>query len=170
MSPRQLFKILCALAGLFTVNCLLLYVSDSAFMAVFLTILGAFPYIVAALCAVSLPLFTYADNVSKEITEVRNEVNRVAYEQTLDALSNLKKEILHNCGLVIALLLFEYAVNGVSNYWLPRFPADQSSVFSIVTVALRFSIFLIAVLVVVIQLKGGITAVELRDIFAKNRK
>lgn len=170
MSAKQLFKLLLLLGGAFAVCYGLLLISSGTAATVFEELLTAFLVIATLLSAMSVAMFTYLDNISKELTELRNEVQKPAYMVAHQSLSELKKEVLYNGGLIVIMLLLERGIKGVSMYLLAHLPPDLAPDVTYISTSLRVALFVVSVWAATIQLKGFLVAVELRDIIARNRK
>ena len=74
MSASQLIKLLLILCFAFAICYGLLFISCGTAATVFDEILTAFLVIATLLAAMSAAMFSYLDNISKELTELRNEV------------------------------------------------------------------------------------------------
>lgn len=170
MSAKQFLKLLLILGLAFAIGYGLLLISGGTASTVFDEMLTAFLVIAMLLSAMSVALFTYLDNISKELTELRNEVKRPAYVVAQQKLSALKKEVLYNGGLIVGLFLLERSIKGVSIYLMANLSPDQASFANYMFISLRFALFSVSVWAATTQLKGFLVAVELRDIIANNRK
>jgi hypothetical protein len=170
MSARQLIKLLLILSFTFLICYGLLLISDGTATTVFDEILTAFLVIAMLLSAMSVAMFTYLDNISKELTELRNEVKKPAYAIAHQKLSNLKKEVLHNGGLIVGLFLLERSIKGVSIYLLGHLSTDQAAQITYISTSLRVALFATSIWAATVQLKGFLVAVELQDVIANSRK
>jgi hypothetical protein len=170
VTAKQLLKLIAILVSVFGVCYGLLSISGGSAIVVFDEMLTAFLVIATLLAAMSVAMFTYLDNISKEFTELRNEVNKSAYVFAVQKLSDLKKEVLYNGGLIVFLFLLERSIKGVSIYLIARLPVEQVSQATYISISLRVALFAISIWAATTQLKGFLVAVELRDTIAKNRK
>lgn len=170
MSGRQFIKLLLILGLAFTVCYGLLSISDGAVATVFDEMLTAFLPVAMLIAAMSAAMFTYLDNIAKEVTELRNEVRKPAYIVAQQKLSDLKKEVLYNGGFIVCLFLFERSIKGISVYLLAHLPAEQASLITYISTSIRVALFAASVWAATVQLKGFLVAVELRDVIAGNRK
>jgi hypothetical protein len=170
VSAKQLLKLLLILGIAFAICYGLLAISNGVAATVFDEILTAFLVIAMLLSAMSIAMFTYLDNISKELTELRNEVTKPAYLVAHQRLSDLKKEVLYNGGLIVGLLLLERSIKGVSMYLMFHLSADQATHVAYISMSLRVALFAISVWAATTQLKGFLVAVEFREIIANNRK
>ena len=148
----------------------MLKLSNGSAVVVFEEILTAFLVIAMLLSAMSVALFTYLDNISKDLTEVRNEVERPQYIIVHENLSALKREVLHNGALIVFLFLLERSTKGVSSYLVSQLPKPDTALIVNISVSLRIALFVASVWAASIQLRGFLVAIEFRDIIAKNRK
>lgn len=73
----------------------------------------------------SFGMFTYIDNMAKELTDLRNEVNREKYLLAQEGIAALKKEVLLNAGMVIGLCFIERSVKSFSGYFFALALANQ---------------------------------------------
>ncbi|TVT69164.1 MAG: hypothetical protein FHP92_19505 [Denitromonas halophila] len=127
MNSRQFFRLLLILGFAFVVCYGLLSISGGAAATVFDEMLTAFLPVAMLIAAMSAAMFTYLDNIAKEVTELRNEVCKPAYLVAQQKLSDLKKEVLYNGGFIVCLFLFERIIKGISIYLLAHLPAEQST-------------------------------------------
>ncbi len=121
------------------------------------------------LSAMSVAMFTYLDNIAKDLTELRNEVNRSNYTVAHEKLTDLKREVLYNGALIVFLLILERSTKGVAGFLTTQLPQNASLIVEI-TVPLRVALFVTSVWAASVQLKGFLVAAEFRDVIAKNRK
>jgi len=170
VTGRQSIKLLLIIGLAFTVGYGLLSISDGAVATVFEEMLTAFLPVAMLIAAMSAAMFTYLDNIAKEVTELRKEVRKPAYIVAQQKLSDLKKEVLYNGGFIVCLFLFERSIKGVSIYLLAHLPAEQSTHIAYITTSIRVALFVVSVWAATVQLKGFLVAVELRDVIANNRK
>ena len=170
MSGRQFFKFLLILGLAFSGCFGLLSISGGAAATVFDEILTAFLPVAMLIAAMSAAMFTYLDNIAKEVTELRNEVRKTAYLVAQQKLSDLKKEVLYNGGFIVCLFLFERSIKGISIYLLAHLPAEQATLITYTSTSFRVAFFTASVWAAAVQLKGFLVAVELRDVIANNRK
>lgn len=170
MSRRQFIKLLLILGFAFAVCYGLLSISSGAAATVFDEMLTAFLPVAMLIAAMSAAMFTYLDNIAKEVTELRNEVRKPAYIVAQQKLSDLKKEVLYNGGFIVCLFLFERSIKGISIYLLAHLPAEQATSITYISTSIRVALFAASVWAATVQLKGFLVAVELRDVIANNRK
>lgn len=170
MNGRQFIKLLLIFGFAFAVCYGLLSISGGAAATVFDEILTAFLTVTMLIAAMSVAMFTYLDNIAKEVTELRNEVPKPAYLVAQQKLSELKKEVLYNGGFIVFLFIFERSIKGIAIYLLAHFPAEQAIPITYISTSIRVALFVASVWAATVQLKGFLIAVELRDVIARNRK
>ena len=170
MSARQLAKLIALVTVTFSICISLLWISDGSASPIFEEILSTFNVIATLLATLSVVMFNYIENISKDLGEIRKDVKRTEFCVVIDALSSLKREILLNGGLIVTLLILEKTIKGLSLYLFSYIPEGKLALFLYFILSLRFSFFCVSVFAASIQLKGFITAIEYRDIFLKNRK
>lgn len=170
MNAKQLLKFLLILSLGFAICYGLLSISSGTAITVFDEMLTAFLMIAMLLSAMSVAMFTYLDNIAKELTELRNEVKKPAYDIAHQSLSELKREVLYNGGLIVCLFLFERSIKGVAVYLVAQLPHDQALHITYISTSLRVALFFTSVWAATVQLKGFLIAVRLRDIIAVSRK
>ncbi len=169
MNARQLVKLL-LLLGLSSAACYgVLKLTNGSAAPVFEEILTAFLVVAMLLSAMSVAMFTYLDNIAKDLTELRNEVNRSNYTVAHEKLTDLKREVLYNGALIVFLLILERSTKGVAGFLTTQLPQNASLIVEI-TVPLRVALFVTSVWAASVQLKGFLVAAEFRDVIAKNRK
>lgn len=117
----------------------------------------------------SFAMFTYLDNIAKDLTELRNEVDRSNYSIAHEKLTALKREVLHNGALILSLFVLELSVKGVAAHLATQLPHNVSLIVEI-SVTLRFAFFVTSLWAAGAQLKGFLIAAEFRDVIARNRK
>lgn len=170
MSLKQFLKFSLCFAVSFLTCYALLRLSDGSVLSFLEKIITVFPFMVTGLMGLTFLLFTYVDNISKEVTELRNEVDRKSFNLVIDKLSTLKKEVLYNAGLMLFLLILEVVVKGGADYLSTRLPFEDQIDISIISISCRAAFFVISLWAAMIQFQGFLISVELRDVIAKNRK
>jgi hypothetical protein len=130
--------------------------------------LSAFLVLATLLVASSVPLFNYVEAISKELIDLRDSVDRKAYEKAIEKLSLLKKEVLSNGILVVALYISERALKGLSLHLASSM--DLGAEAGLAFLSSRFGIFVVALVAAWIQVNGFLTAIEFRDVIARGRK
>lgn len=170
MNARQLFKLLCLLCVSSAACYGVLKLSRGSASPVFEEILTAFLVLAMLLSAMSVAMFTYLDNIAKDLTELRNEVNRPNYSNAQEKLTLLKREVLYNGALIVCLLILERSIKGVAAYLTAQLPPENAALILEVSVPLRVALFVVSLWAATTQLKGLLVAAEFRDVIAKNRK
>lgn len=133
-----------------------LYATDGGAEVIFSEILSAF----SALAIFATALFNYVDNISKDVSSIQGDGDKIS--KALGGLSALKKEVIVNAGLILALLIMELALKGISKSISPDKIPFQS--FYWVVFSLRFSFFTLAILAVSEQIRGFLVAIDYRDV------
>lgn len=128
------------------------------------------PYIIAAICALSFVMFTYVDNNAKDLTDLRNEVDRQKYILVHARLSDLKREVLANVGAILLFFILERIVKAALDYIVSEQIVSNLWLASVVGTSMRFSCFAVIIVASGCQLLGFIIAVEFRELIASNRK
>jgi hypothetical protein len=169
VTAKQLAKLLAIMVVAFGICFGLLFLTDGYAALVFDKILTSFLIVITLLVTISILLYAQVDNISKELVDIRNEVNRELLNILIVKLSSLKREILYNIGLAIALLVLELSTSGVSVYLNIYYKDEIQVLINNTSLSLQFSLFCVLLLVVIIQLKGFIITTEYRDIITKNR-
>lgn len=170
MNAKQLFKLLLLLISSSAVCYGAFKLSNGSAAAVFEEILTAFLVVAMLLSAMSVAMFTYLDNIAKDLTELRNEVSRPDYSIAQEKLTHLKREVLYNGALIVFLLILERSIKGIAAYLMMHFPPHCASLISEISIPFRFSLFVTSVWAATAQLNGFLIAAEFRDVIAKNRK
>lgn len=170
MNARQLVKLLLVLSLPGAVCFGILKLTDRSAAPVFEEILTAFLVVAMLLSAMSVAMFTYLDNIAKDLTELRNEVSRPDYGIAQEKLTLLKREVLYNGALIVCLLIFERSVKGVAAYLVSQLQSPHSELILDIALPLRIALFFASLWAATTQLKGFLVAAEFRDLIAKNRK
>ncbi|WP_156302359.1 hypothetical protein [Methylogaea oryzae] len=170
MNAKQLAKLIALVAITFGICFGLLVLSDGASTQVFEEMLSAFLVVATFLVTLSVAMFTYVDNISKDLVELRNEVPRDKLNNVIDQLSSLKREVVSNGGLIVALVILERTTKGIAVYQLAYYQDEMQAMISYIALSLRFSFFCVSIFAASMQLNGFIIASQYRDIIAKNRK
>lgn len=170
MNAKQFFKLLLLLVASFGICYGVLTVTKGSATPVFEEILTAFLVVATLLSAMSVAMYTYIDNIAKDLTELRNEVNRLNYSETQEKLTCLKREVLSNGALIFCLLLSERIIKGLAIYLVAQLPTQYGDFISEIQVPLRISLFTVSIWAAGTQLRGFLVAAEFRDVIAKNRK
>jgi hypothetical protein len=147
-----------------------LYVLNGPIAAIIEDMLTVSLILIPLVSAMSFGMFTYVDNMAKELTDLRNEVNREKYLFAQEGIAALKKEVLLNAGLVIALCFMERAAKSIAGYFLASALTKQDWLLTTIFISLRFAFFAAAMWATISQLKGFVTAVEYRTLISSNRK
>jgi hypothetical protein len=137
-----------------------LHATNGMAEAIFSEILSAFSALAIFATALSVALFNYADNISKDLSSVEGDADKIS--TALIGLSALKKEVIVNAGLILSLLIMALALKGISKSTSPDNTPFQS--FYWVVLSLRFSFFTLALLAVSEQIRGLLVAIDYRNV------
>jgi hypothetical protein len=137
-----------------------LHLSDGSSEIIFAELLGSFSVLVIFGTTLSVALFNYIDNISKDISIVDAESTKI--ENALESLSVLKKEVIVNAGLILALLFIELAAKGLVKSIPPENIPFES--FNWVVISVRFSFFVLAIMAASEQIRGLLVAIEYRGV------
>jgi len=133
-------------------------------------LLSVFLILVPAVAAMSWGMFTYVDNMAKELTDLRNEVNRQKYLVAQSSLEKLKKEVLINVGFVVVFFIFERTCNALVAQLILAAGLNHLWLLQTISMSLRFTFFFASIWASMTQLAGFLTAAEFRTLIATNRK
>lgn len=137
-----------------------LHATDGVVEAIFTEMLSAFSALTVFATALSVALFNYVDNISKDLFAVEGDADKIS--TALTRLSELKKEVIVNAGLILALLVTELTLKGISESISPDKIPFQS--FYWAALSLRFSFFTLALLAVSEQIRGLLVAIDYRNV------
>lgn len=170
MNRAGFWKLLLVFFVVYSSSHAAVYFSADRINAAFEGVFIAFNFLMPTVLAASWGIFTYVDNMSKELTDLRNDVDRPKYVIAQEALAALKSEVILNAMLVFILFIVDKAVasaiaapeilQALPNPWL----------VGTITLSTRLSFLVIAVVATLIQMRGFVTAVEYRTVIAVNRK
>lgn len=170
MTVKQLAKLFGLLVVSFGICYGLLWLSNGAAVQVFDEVLGAFLVVATLLVTASAAMFNYVENISKELSELRKDYPKDAINAVIEKLSALKREVIHNCGMIALLFILERAAKGISAYLQTYYQAESAQQIVFASVSLRFAFFMVSAFAAMNLLQGFITATEYRDHLAKLRK
>lgn len=145
-----------------------LYFSGGIVFPVITNALSAFLTIVMLFGALSFAFYNYLDAIMKDLPRKFLKEDPEKYENALNALTNLKKEVILNVIMMVVLFLLERGLMGVgeiidSNTW------DLPARMDWMLVSLRCAFLAAGVYAVFVQFFGFITANELRTVLMKQR-
>lgn len=163
-------KLLLILLLAYTLSHLAIYFSENRVTAAFDSVLVTFNFLMPTVLAASWGIFTYVDNMAKELTDLRNDVDRKKYVVVQESLAAFKSEIIANAFMVFVLFLMQKIIASIFA-GLGVFRGDKN-VWLIETIALsvQMSLFTISIVAALIQIRAFLTAVEYRTLIAINRK
>ena len=169
MNARQLIRLILLLSMSAAACFGVLRLTNGSAAPAFEEILTVFFVLATLLPAMSIAMFAYLDNIAKDLTELRSEVNRPDYLVAHEKVTVLKREVIYNGALIFFLLILERSIKGVAGYLTTQL-SQNAPVIVEVSVPLRVVLFVTAVWAASAQLKGFLVALEFRDVIAKNRK
>lgn len=137
-----------------------LHATDSVAAAIFSEVLSAFSALAIFATALSVALFNYVDNISKDLSAIDGDADKIS--TALTGLAALKKEVIVNAGLILALLIMELTLKGISKSISPDTIPFQN--FYWVALSIRFSCFTLALLAISEQIRGLLVAIDYRNI------
>ena len=137
-----------------------LHMTEGAVAPIFSEILSSFPALAIFVTPLSVALFNYIDNISKDVSAI--EGNKQKIQAALESLATLKKEVVVNAVFIIALLILELAAKGLESSISPQSMPFES--FEWVILSGRFSIFVLAILAASEQIRGLLVAIEYRNV------
>lgn len=117
----------------------------------------------------SFAMFTYTDNIAKDLIDLRNEVARSKYLAAQEKFSKLKTEILLNVVFIIGLFVMERFIKSAMPAAI-SFTHKNPWLATTIFLSIRFSLFSILIWTTLSQILGYLTTVEYRAIIASNRK
>lgn len=170
MNTKQFSKLLLLLCISSVLAYAILVLSKGSAVLVFEEMLTAFHVVTMLLSAMSIAMFSYLDNIAKDLTEIRNEVHRKEYSNVQYQLDLLKREVIYNGALIVLLFILERSIKGVAAHLTAQLPPQSSELIAVVSIPLRISFFVASLWAASIQLKGFLVAVGFRDVIAQNRK
>jgi hypothetical protein len=143
----------------------LAYYWGAALAPVIAEVLGAFVVLAITTGTMSYALYAHVDGISKDVAAEKENLPFEPYSNALGKLENLKREVLVNAVLILALLLFERLLLGITN----RFHSDNGEPFSwtwAALISLRVACFLTSMTAAAIQFQGFIIANRFRSVIS----
>lgn len=166
MSLKNTLKLLAIFSVSWVAGYFLLKVSKGCIAPVLEETLAAFVVVALFASALSFALFSFVDNISKDISNNKERFNKAKYNDSILRLSDLKKEIISNAGMIIIFFLLERITKGTFTVINdPNIIAFQF--WPSILISFRVSCFFVSFVAIVIQLRGFITAIEFRSIISK---
>lgn len=167
---RQALKALAAVAGSGSLAFALLYMHPRT-SSTLEEILGILVYLVVTLGTMTYAMFTYVDNISKELVDFRKDVEKSKFDAVQAKLGALKVEILGNgVWLSLSIFILERISKSAAPYLVSRASVQNSPIVEHIIISFRFGLFATCILAIFFQLKGFQTAVRYRELMATNRK
>jgi hypothetical protein len=137
-----------------------MHLSGGAAEMLFSEMLEAFSVLAIFGTTLSVALFNYIDSISKDVSALDADSEKVG--EALTKLSELKKEVILNAGLILTLLVIELSTRGLGkSITLQSTSADTLNWFLI---SVRFSIFILAIMAASEQIRGLLVAIGYRNL------
>jgi|SRR5690606_5790489 len=162
-----MLKLILILASSGTTSFAILYFTGGVATPVFTNTLGAFVTITMLFGALSFALYNYLDGITKDLPKKLLKYNPDKYQNALNALGALKREVISNIILIIVLLLIERVLLGLNEVinggdW--KLPAWVG--WSVISA--RVACLVAGIYAALIQFRGFLTANELRTVLMNN--
>lgn len=150
----------------FTAAAMLLVITGGKAWPVLAEPLGAFHALVIFVTALSFALFSYVDSIAKDLTSAAEGKDPVKVQRAARALASLKKEVVSNAGLIMAVYALDRIVIGAQA--LDGIGAPETfDPGACLLLSLRFSLFAVAVVTTVVQFLGFMKAIDYRGIISR---
>jgi len=164
---RNLLRLGLWYGGSFVVTVALAIFFGAVVNNVFSSILQGFFTTVTVAAAMSFVFFSYIDNVEQKLSDLYKKFSEENIDQAHDSIGRLKKEIILNGVSILGMALLEKLVSGIDldNYQIVI--ASQNIQASLVGVACRMSLFILALLILADQVRAFLTAIKLRPVISK---
>lgn len=127
-------------------------------------VLSSFNGMTAAFIALSLALFTYIENISREVKSAAADQPSEKSSAALRSLTKFRKEVLSNIALVACLYVMELFTKGTCIALQGK--PEMKDIVIFLTSA-RFSFFGVMLLAGASQIHAFITAIQFRDVIDK---
>jgi len=137
-----------------------MHASDGRGASIFKEITSTFTVLTIFITTLSVALFNYIDNISKEIIEINADQNKINH--ATQSLTLLKKEVVANAVLIIALLVIQLTIKGISDSLQGEYTPFEN--FHLMTLSVRFTLFVLAIYAAIEQVRGFFVAIEYRNI------
>lgn len=162
-----MFRLFLVFVVSFGISFLSLWMTDGVISPLFNSVNTVVLPLSALFGALSFAFFNYVEGVIKDVPKKLKLQKPKAYVVVISTLTDLKREVVVNVILVVFLLIFSFVVGaigemvsiqgwGLSDYWVWG------------GLSLRGACLLITLVVIVVQLRGFITANNLRAEIAMN--
>jgi len=166
---RQFLKLL--LISIFTCGgCFaLLKALNNCIVPVIEETLGAFVVVALFSSALSFALFTFTDGITKDIASFKDKFEPTKFQAAVEALAQLKKEVLSNAFLILLLFLVERIARGAM-IALSVENSNEPQMIPLILLSLRITCFLVSFFAIISQLRGFMTAVDFRSLVSRVKK
>lgn len=135
-----------------------LHYTGGAAKLIFTEILRAFPTAAIFTTTLSMALFSYIDNISKDLLNTKGSADKI--QIAIDSLAELKREVIANAALMICLLIIELSIKGLHESLL----GSSSEEIKWLVLSARFSLFLLALWAAAEQVRGLLVAIDYRSV------
>ena len=128
--------------------------------------IGVVAAVGAMIAALSVGFHTFIDGIAKDLPDKEKVRDVAALNSAIEKLGNLRKEVIENAALVVAMVIAYVLLYGI------RETAISSGAIDLVQwilISLSFGCFVVIVFAAFIQLRGYQEATELRSILARNK-
>lgn len=144
-----------------------LYFSCGMATAVFENTLSSFVTIAILFGALSFALYNYLDGITKDIPKELLKTKPKKYKHTLNALNDLKREVIYNIALIIFLLLLERTLFGVGEVIYDA-SSNLPTWVGWAIISARVSCLVVGIYAAIVQFRGFLTANDLRTVIMEN--
>lgn len=163
MNRVQASKLIFSLIYGCLISLVLFSISKNTFSVFALGVLSYFNYIFIATMTLTFAFFSYVDNVEQKIPDLKKNFNLQKVDEAHSSFVELKKELLSNIILVISLFILE---KGLSYLEFPSLKFELLILKSVqiddLLLAIRFSMFMVAIFAFLIQAKAFFTSLLFR--------
>lgn len=164
---RNLLKLSLYYGGCFVVSVALALVFGADAQNIFSSVLQTFSFMVTVAAAMSFVFFTYTDNIEQKLSDLYKKFNEAKIDQAHDSIGRLKKEILLNGIFILGMAILEKLVSGFNIEKYQIIIGSHKIEATIVAVASRLSMFILALVVLTDQVRAFLTAIKLRPVISK---
>ena len=149
----------------FSVALALAYYWGAALAPVITEILSAFVVLAIITGTMSYALYAHVDGIAKDVAHEKDNLASKLYMNVLGELENLKREVLVNASLILALLLCERFLLGLTNQFHPENGEPFSWTWATL-LSLRVACFLTGMTAAAIQFHGFVIANRFRTVIS----
>ncbi|MCG9710222.1 hypothetical protein L1D46_15610 [Pseudoalteromonas sp. Isolate3] len=132
-----------------------LHITNGASKKLFDNVLDVFPFFVTAASALTWALFNYIEGVLKDVSELKGDQKKI--DKAINALTDLKNEVISNAAFIIFLLILDAVLNGISSFY-----GEDSTLIQWLILSVRGCIIFLAIYAAFDQFQGFKTAQQFR--------